>query len=140
MSSLTGHESLTSLTLLLIRLGHTSLHRCSNSFQHHLTLSVPVEFWMDPLQREGLPGEGRKEDLGGFLQIDFGDGPKAIIKRGLGSRKAFVWDLETAELQPTGDIRSFRYDFSRWIPGPWLGGSSFREDGSAHGSLVTVIG
>ena len=34
MSSLTGHESLTLLTLLLIRLGHTNLHKCSNSFQH----------------------------------------------------------------------------------------------------------
>ena len=52
--------------------------------REHLTLLVPVEFWTNPTQREGVLRKIREEDQGVSLQIDLGDGLKTILKRGTG--------------------------------------------------------
>ena len=106
----------------------------------NITLLVLVKFWTKPKQIEGILGKIREEDHVGSLQIDFGDVPKAILRRGAGLWKAFVWDLEIAKLLPRGDNLSFGYDFSTRVPGPWLGGSTVRDGGTAHVTIVAVIG
>ena len=78
-------------------------------------------------------------DQGGSLQVDFGDGPKGILRRGVGLWKAFVWDQGLKRLLPRGDILGFGYDHSTRVPGPWLGGSTAREDDTSHGTLVAII-
>ena len=71
--------------------------------------------------------------------MDFGDEPKATLRRGAGLWKVFVWDQELKRLLPRGDILKFGYDHSTRVPGTWLGGGIAREDNTAHGIFVAII-
>ena len=48
----------------------------------HLVVSVPSEFWMNLTQREEILEIGREEYRGGSLQVEFGEEPQAILRRG----------------------------------------------------------
>ena len=50
-----------------------------------------------------------------------------------------MWDQELKRLLPREDILKFGFDLSIRVPGPWLGGSTARKDGTAHGMLVAII-
>ena len=48
-------------------------------------------------------------------------------------------DQGLRRLLSRGDILRFGYDHSTRVPEPWLGESTAREDGTAYGTLVTII-
>ena len=47
-----------------------------------LTVSVPTEFWTNLTQREEILGIGREEYQWGSLQVEFGEEPHAVLRRG----------------------------------------------------------
>ena len=47
-----------------------------------LAVLVPSEFWTNLTQREEILGMSREEYRGGSLQVEFGEKPQAILRRG----------------------------------------------------------